>query len=85
MDSVSQKCPSATLHPLNSLPVGREPFRKYDGCKMEAFWSHVMPVTLSIKNAPDDIVRRLKERTKKHHRFRESCSQSSRKRSARGP
>ncbi len=27
-----------------------------------------MPVTLSIKNAPDDIVRRLKERAKKHHR-----------------
>jgi plasmid stability protein len=35
---------------------------------MEPFWSHVMPVTLSIKNAPDDIVRRLKERAKKHHR-----------------
>lgn len=27
-----------------------------------------MPVTLSIKNAPDDVARRLKERAKKHHR-----------------
>jgi len=27
-----------------------------------------MPVTLSIKNAPDDVVHRLKERAKKHHR-----------------
>ena len=27
-----------------------------------------MPVNLSIKNAPDDVVRRLKERAKKHHR-----------------
>ena len=27
-----------------------------------------MPVNLSIKNAPDDIVARLKERAAKHHR-----------------
>lgn len=27
-----------------------------------------MPVTLSIKNAPDDVVRRLKARAEKHHR-----------------
>ena len=27
-----------------------------------------MPVTLSIKNAPDDIVRRLKQRAQRHHR-----------------
>ena len=27
-----------------------------------------MPVTLSIKNAPDHIVRRLKRRAAKHHR-----------------
>jgi plasmid stability protein len=27
-----------------------------------------MPVTLSIKNAPDNVVRRLRERAKKHHR-----------------
>ena len=27
-----------------------------------------MPVNLSIKNAPDDIVTRLKERAAKHHR-----------------
>jgi plasmid stability protein len=26
-----------------------------------------MPVNLSIKNAPDDLVVRLKERTAKHH------------------
>jgi plasmid stability protein len=27
-----------------------------------------MPVNLSIKNAPDDVVRRLRERAKRHHR-----------------
>jgi plasmid stability protein len=27
-----------------------------------------MPVNLSIKNAPDDIVERLRERAEKHHR-----------------
>jgi plasmid stability protein len=27
-----------------------------------------MPVNLSVKNAPDDIVKRLKERAAKHHR-----------------
>ncbi|MBI2312713.1 MAG: Arc family DNA-binding protein [Betaproteobacteria bacterium] len=27
-----------------------------------------MPVTLSIKNAPDDVVRRLKARAERHHR-----------------
>lgn len=27
-----------------------------------------MPVTLSIKNAPDDVVHRLKERATRHHR-----------------
>lgn len=27
-----------------------------------------MPVTLSIKNAPDDMVRRLKERARRNHR-----------------
>lgn len=27
-----------------------------------------MPVNLSIKNAPDDIVERLRERAAKHHR-----------------
>lgn len=27
-----------------------------------------MPVTLSIKNAPDDMVRRLKERAARNHR-----------------
>jgi hypothetical protein len=28
----------------------------------------VMPVTLSIKDAPDEVVRRLKERAKRNHR-----------------
>ena len=28
----------------------------------------VMPITLSIKNVPDEIVRLLKERAKKRHR-----------------
>ncbi|MGH7101772.1 MAG: FitA-like ribbon-helix-helix domain-containing protein [Acetobacteraceae bacterium] len=27
-----------------------------------------MPVNLSIKNAPDDLVQRLRERAKRHHR-----------------
>lgn len=27
-----------------------------------------MPVTLSIKNAPDETVRRLRERAERHHR-----------------
>ena len=27
-----------------------------------------MPVNLSIKNAPDDIVRRLRQRAERHHR-----------------
>ena len=27
-----------------------------------------MPVSLSIKNAPDEIVKRLKERAERHHR-----------------
>lgn len=27
-----------------------------------------MPVTLSIKNAPDDVVQRLKDRAARHHR-----------------
>jgi plasmid stability protein len=27
-----------------------------------------MPVNLSIKNAPDEVVRRLRERAERHHR-----------------
>ena len=27
-----------------------------------------MPVNLSIKNAPEDVVRRLRERAERHHR-----------------
>jgi len=27
-----------------------------------------MPVSLSIKNAPDELVRRLKDRAERHHR-----------------
>jgi plasmid stability protein len=27
-----------------------------------------MPVSLSIKNAPDEMVKRLKERAQRHHR-----------------
>jgi plasmid stability protein len=27
-----------------------------------------MPVNLSIKNAPDDVVRRLRQRAERHHR-----------------
>lgn len=34
------------------------------------FWSQfgIMPVTLSIKNAPDKMVQRLRERAERHHR-----------------
>jgi len=32
-------------------------------------WSEVgMPVNLSVKNAPDEVVKRLKERAMRHHR-----------------
>jgi len=27
-----------------------------------------MPINLSIKNAPDDVVRRLRDRAERHHR-----------------
>lgn len=35
---------------------------------MAPIWSCHMPVNLSIKNAPDEIVHRLKERAARHHR-----------------
>ena len=39
---------------------------------MAPIWSPIgaalMPVNLSIKNAPDEIVRRLRERANRHHR-----------------
>jgi antitoxin FitA len=35
---------------------------------MEPFWSFVMPVNLSIKNAPDDLVALLKARAARNHR-----------------
>jgi plasmid stability protein len=37
---------------------------------MVLFWSHngTMPVNLSIKNAPDDVVMRLRQRAERHHR-----------------
>ena len=42
---------------------------------MEPFWSYSapagknsMPANLSIKNAPDDLVARLKQRASRHHR-----------------
>lgn len=35
-----------------------------------AFWSQIgtMPVNLSIKNAPDKVVQRLRQRAERHHR-----------------
>jgi plasmid stability protein len=38
--------------------------------KMALYWRRfgTMPVNLSIKNAPDDVVRRLRERAERHHR-----------------
>jgi plasmid stability protein len=35
---------------------------------MEPLWSISVPVNLSIKNAPDDIVQRLRDRASRHHR-----------------
>jgi plasmid stability protein len=35
---------------------------------MDLFWSYGMPVNLSIKNAPDAIVAKLRRRAAKHHR-----------------
>jgi antitoxin FitA len=36
---------------------------------LELIWNRLaMPVNLSIKNAPDDVVLRLKERAARHHR-----------------
>jgi antitoxin FitA len=35
---------------------------------LEQFWSYDMPVNLSIKNAPDDVVQRLRERAQRNHR-----------------
>jgi plasmid stability protein len=35
---------------------------------MEPFQSRFMPVNLSIKNAPDDVVARLKLRAQRNHR-----------------
>lgn len=44
----------------------------YNRFKTDLIWIHYggkwMPIHLSIKNAPDDIVRRLKERAERHHR-----------------
>ena len=37
----------------------------FGASELEAIW---VPVNLSIKNAPDDIVKRLRERAAKHHR-----------------
>ena len=40
--------------------------RRLSKClQLELIW---MPVNLSIKNAPDDIVERLRQRAAKHHR-----------------
>ena len=35
---------------------------------MEPFWSRVVPMNLSIKNAPDDLVSLLKARAQHNHR-----------------
>jgi plasmid stability protein len=34
---------------------------------MEELWN-LMPVNLSIKNAPDEVVQRLRQRAERHHR-----------------
>lgn len=38
---------------------------------MDPFWSYngsIMPVNLSIKSVPDDLVEKLRKRAEKHHR-----------------
>lgn len=44
--------------------------RRLDATRMAPNWSRsgTMPVNLSIKNAPDDIVDELRRRAERHHR-----------------
>jgi antitoxin FitA len=36
--------------------------------KMEPFWSRAMGINISIKNAPEELVAKLKERARRNHR-----------------
>lgn len=32
------------------------------------FWSKYVPINLSVKNVPDDLIDKLRQRAKRHHR-----------------
>ena len=53
--------------PLRLLPPCTRPEMDLYGFITEPFWSHTVK-TLSIKNVPDAIHRRLKQRAGRHHR-----------------
>lgn len=42
-------------------------FACYPGSELEQVWNP-MPINLSIKNAPDEVVHRLRRRAERHHR-----------------
>lgn len=49
-------------------PIATGPSSAYDASVMEPLWGNPLPVNLSIKNAPDDLVARLRLRAERNHR-----------------
>jgi plasmid stability protein len=43
-------------------------YRAFQPDVLQFNWSCLMPVTLSIENAPDDVVERLRRRANRNHR-----------------
>ena len=59
-----------TVSPIRpARPIRRCP-RIHRSANLHPLWRHfgAMPVNLSIKNAPDHVVQRLRERAARHHR-----------------
>jgi hypothetical protein len=52
---------------VGDIPGASETAPCYLGSELEEVWG-LMPVNLSIKNAPDDVVRRLRQSEERHHR-----------------
>ena len=42
-----------------------------NGAETEASWRSSVPVSLSIKNVPDELAERLRKRARRHHRSRQ--------------
>ncbi len=40
----------------------------YKGAERDAFRRSFLPLNLSVKNVPDDVVEKLRKRAKRHHR-----------------